>query len=249
MHGSHYDTFTTALLKPTTLFIWDDSLYEAFKESKEVIVREIQKGPCTFDNTKPTCLAADWSNNGIGFWLFQMHCHCSYTKPFCRHQDWQITLVESRTTHAAEFQYAPIEGEAPAVADAKDKARFFVLGCEELIVPVDHKPLLKIFGNRSLDEISNTYLRNLKEKTLRYKFCIVRVPGVCHRAADAVSRHPTGNNPPDKLHLTNDIAAITHPALETQYPDITNIRHSFLAGQDARQKHFPRTQLTPLLLH
>ena len=91
-----------------------------------------------------------------------------------------------------------------------------MLGCEELIVAVDHKPLLKIFGDRSLDEISNTHLRNLKEKTLRYKFCIINVPGVRHPAADAVSLHPTGDNPPAKLHLTEHIAVITHPALQIQ---------------------------------
>ena len=71
------------------------------------------------------------------------------TKQLCCHQDWQITLVGSRPTHAEESQYAPIVGEAPAVADAKDKAHSFVLGCKELIVAVDHKSQLKIFGEYS----------------------------------------------------------------------------------------------------
>ena len=51
-------------------------------------------------------------------------------------------------THPAESRYAPVEGGALAVADALDKARHFVLGCS--IVAVDHKPLLKLFGDRSL---------------------------------------------------------------------------------------------------
>ena len=137
-----------------------------------MIAREIQKGVRIFDKSKPTCLATDWSNSGIGFWLFHKHCHCADTKPFCCRQGWQITLVGSRFTHAAESRYVPVEGEALAVADALDKARFLILGCEELIVAVDHKPLMKIFGDRSLDDISKNRLRNLKEKTLRYKFCI-----------------------------------------------------------------------------
>ena len=70
----------------------------------------------------------------------------------------------SRFTHTAESRYAPIEGEALAVADALDEAGHFVLGCRNLTVTVDHKPLLKIFGDRSLDNVSNTRLRNLKEK-------------------------------------------------------------------------------------
>ena len=54
--------------------------------------------------------------------------------------------------HAAESRYAPIEGEVLAVADALDIASHFqiVLGCKNLTVAVDHKPLLKIFGDRSL---------------------------------------------------------------------------------------------------
>ena len=40
-------------------------------------------------------------------------------------------------------------------------------GCKDLIIAVDHKPLLKLFGDRSLDAICNSQLRNLKEKTLR----------------------------------------------------------------------------------
>ena len=59
------------------------------------------------------------------------------------------------------------------MADALEKARYFVLGCSDLIVALDYKPLLKILRDRALEDISNTRLRNLKEKTLRYRFRIV----------------------------------------------------------------------------
>ena len=62
------------LLKPGTPFRWDHLLEEAFQESKAVIVREIEQGVHIFDPSKPTCLATDWSKDGIGFWLFQKHC-------------------------------------------------------------------------------------------------------------------------------------------------------------------------------
>ncbi len=115
----------------------------------------------------------------------------------------------SRFTHAAESRYAPIEGEALAVADALDKARYFVLGCTDLVVAVDHKPLLKLLGDISLENISNSRLRNLKEKTLRYKFRMVYIPGAKHRATDSISRHPAGD--PDMLPLTDDMAQIQAP--------------------------------------
>lgn len=197
------------LLKPSNKFYWDDKLEQAFQKSKSTIIDEIKHGVTIFDKTKPTCLATDWSKHGIGFWLFQKHCSCPSNDLFCCKPGWKITLVGSRFTHAAESRYAPIEGEALAVADALDKARHFVLGCTNLTIAVDHRPLLKIFGDRSLDHISNTRLRNLKEKTLRYHFKMVHIPGVKNKTPDTLSRHPTGNRNPQKMILHDDIHSIS----------------------------------------
>ena len=41
--------------------------------------------------------------------------------------------------------------------------------------------------------MENPRLQRLKEKTLRFNFKIIHVPGVKHKAADATSRHPTGH--------------------------------------------------------
>jgi len=46
--------------------------------------------------------------------------------------------------HPAEF----------AVADALDKARYFVLGCTNLVIAVDNKLLLKIFGIEMFDFVT-----------------------------------------------------------------------------------------------
>ena len=154
-----------SLLKPDTPFQWDGTLQKLFEESKTVILDKICKGVNIVGKTKPTCLVTDWSNDGLEFWLLQKHCDCQTTpasKPFCCHTGWQIVLVGSRFTHS---RYRAIEGEALAVADALDRTRYFVLGCKDLTVVVDHKPILGILGNRSLEAISNPRLRNLKEKT------------------------------------------------------------------------------------
>ena len=212
-------------LKPDSPFTWTDELDQLFEESKAVIISEIENGVRIFDKSKPTCLATDWSKSGIGFWLFQKHCKCSTTKPFCCRTGWKVTLVGSRFTHAAESRYAPIEGEALAVADALDKARFFVLGCDNLIIAVDHKPLLKIFGDRCLEDISNVRLRNLKEKTLRYRFQMVHISGVKNTAADAMSRHPTGNTNPEALPIPDDMANVNTTAFTLfEHPFLTGIR-------------------------
>ena len=125
------------LLKPGAPFKWTDELDCLFNESKSVILTEIKEGVRIFDKMKPTCLATDWSKSGIGYWLLQKHCQCPGTTPFCCPGGWKTTLVGSRFLHAAEAHYAPIEGEALAVADALDKAQFFVLGCDNFIIAVD----------------------------------------------------------------------------------------------------------------
>ena len=212
-------TFTTAkgmlpfrqLLQPGTAFKWDKELKQLFEESKSVIISEIGEGVRIFDKSKRTCLATDWSRSRIRYWLFQKHCQCTPMKPFCCRTGWKITLVGSSFTHVAELRYTPVEGEALAVADILDKARFFVLGCSDLLISVDHIPLLKVFGDHSLEEITNARLRNLKEKTLRYRFRMVhKFPGVQHKAADAISCHPTRSMEPDLLVLPDDITATSN---------------------------------------
>ena len=153
-----------SLLKPDTPFQWDDTLQKLFEESKTVILDEICKGMKIFDKTKPTCLVTDWSKDGIGFWLLQIarpplpanHSAATLVGRLC----WLVAALLIRLNPA-------IEGEALAAADALDRTRYFVLGCKYLTVVVDHKPLLGILGNRSLEAISNPRSRNLKEKTLR----------------------------------------------------------------------------------
>ena len=81
-----------------------------------------------------------------------------------------------RFTNPAESRYAPVEGEALAVVFGLEKAKHFVLGCNDLIVATDPKPLLKVLGDRKLENIDNPRLRNLKEKTLSFRFKIIHVP-------------------------------------------------------------------------
>ena len=100
----------------------------------------------------------------------------------------------SRFTTPAESRYAPVEGEALAVADALDRCRMFLLGCPDLLVVVDHRPLLHILNDRSLEDIANPRLFKLKERTLRYRFTIQHTAGKWHRGPDAVSRYPSSRH-------------------------------------------------------
>lgn len=72
-----------ALLKPSAPFQWTDDLQQAFDDSKKEITDRTKEGVHIFDKERPTCLATDWSKDGIGYWLFQKHCQCPSQEIFC----------------------------------------------------------------------------------------------------------------------------------------------------------------------
>ena len=180
-------------------FIWTDQLQQVFERSKEHIVTSVTEGIKTFDPTKLTCMQCDWSKNGIGFLLLQKHCRCiepsttdTTMQPCCK-TGWKTVYAGSRFTNPAESRYAPTEGEALSVAWGLKTSRLFTLGCPNLIVITDHKPLLGILNERDLGTIKNPRIRRLKEQTLDFHFSIKFCPGKLHAGADALSRHPVQN--------------------------------------------------------
>ena len=218
------------LLKAGVKWYWDETLDTLFAKSKEVIVQLVEKGVRSFEIGRPTCLASDWSKDGVGFVLLQKFCHCSMDlAPNCCKDGWHLIFAGSRFTTDAESRYAPVEGEALAVVYALEKCRMFVLGCPDLLLVVDHKPLLKILGDRSLEDIKNPRLFNLKEKTLMYSYTMKHVPGTWHLGPDACSRYPaatTANTIETNVHIgvptSHSPAAI--PQSSSVSAIITNIR-------------------------
>ena len=166
------------LLSPKVKFEWTQELDELFKKSKEVIVDRVSEGIKLFDPRLTTCLATDFSGKGVGFLMLQKTCACPSQVPTCCPEGWRVCLVGSRFLHDAEIRYAPIEGECLAVVYGLHKCKYFVLGCQDLVVATDHKPLINILNDRYLGDIDNKRLMKLKEKTLEFQFTIKHVPGV-----------------------------------------------------------------------
>jgi hypothetical protein len=140
-------------------------------------VDAIRRGVEIFDMFRLTCLRPDWSKRGIGYFLFQKHCNCPTGLPDCCQGGWRITLAGSRFLTAAEERYAAIEGEALAVAWGLEQTKYFTQGCDNLVIVTDHKPLIKIFGDRTLDEITNSQPFRLKQRTLLWRFTVAHLPG------------------------------------------------------------------------
>ena len=105
-----------------------------------------------------------------------------------------MTLAGSRFLIGPEQRYVAIEGEALAIAWALEQTKYFTLGCENLIVATDHKPLVAIFQDKELTQIANPRIFRLKQRTLWWTFKVVYLAGSTNSAADAVSRHPSPND-------------------------------------------------------
>ncbi|XP_063884703.1 uncharacterized protein K02A2.6-like [Scylla paramamosain] len=118
-------------------------------------------------------------------------------KPQGKKVYWDVNLQENRHLTPAETGYAPVEGEALAVTWCLRKARLFLLGCPNLLIITDHRPLVKLLRDRELKDVVNPRLFALKEKTLQYRFQIKYLPGKRNHAADFLSRYPALCAPPD----------------------------------------------------
>ena len=215
-------------------FSWNPELETAFQQSKEAIIDAIRHGVEIFDVQKRTCLRPDWSCRGIGYFLLQQHCNCPSGIPDCCPDGWKITLAGSRFLSSAEQRYAAIEGEALAIAWGLEQTRYFTQGCDHLVVITDHKPLVKIFGDRTLDEITNTRLFRLKQRTLPWRFEIHHLPGKSNQAADAASRHPSPSITIQEDSTQDHLESALMAAIQGEVQDLSTISWTLLAYETAR---------------
>ena len=167
-------------------------------------------------------------------WLFSITFDSTF--PGCCEQGWRITLAGSRFLKDTETRYAAVEGEALAIAWALEHTKFFTQGCDKLLVVTDHKPLIKLFTDRSLDEITNSRLFSIKQRTLPWRFTIQHMAGKDNLFSDATSRNPVESDeeiapcevlagimvpePDENLNVSavndNEVRAITWEMVKTE---------------------------------
>ena len=117
------------------------------------------------NSSKRTCVITDFSQKGIGFLIMQKHCKCTKGELLsCCQNGWKLVLCKSRHLEEAEKKYMPIEGEALAIDWALKTGRLYLLGCEFEVL-TDHKPLVKIFNDKPLNEVENMTVQTFKERS------------------------------------------------------------------------------------
>ena len=183
------------LLSSKVPFQWSPDLQAAFELSKEEILKQCMQGVKSFDPARQTALATDWSKVAMGFWLCQKHCNCDSLVPGCCNNGWYTVHCGSKFCSPAQSRYAPIEGEATAATWGLDKCKFFLLGMNNFILALDHKPLIGMFGRQELVTIPNPRLISNKLKTMQFKFTPMYIPGKKHVVPDCLSRRSVINSP------------------------------------------------------
>lgn len=219
-------------LSPRQVFQWSPELEHAFQQSKESIIQAIKEGVIIFDPSRKTCLRPDWSRKGIGYFLYQQHCDCSSDTPDCCNLGWRIVLAGSRFLSSTEQRYAPVEGEALAAAWSLEQSKYFTQGCPSLIVVTDHEPLIKILGDRTLDEITNDRIFRLKQRTLPWSFKVYHLPGKTNLASDATSRYPSAVI--GLMTVADQVEEAINAAIRTDANETFSINWDQLASETAK---------------
>ena len=125
----------------------------------------------------------------MGSFLLQKHCLCDTTVPDCFNSSWRVTSAGSKFLSLAEKRHAPVKSEDLAIACGLEQTKYFAEDCDNFVVVNDHKRFVKIFCDWTLDEITNTRLFRLKQRTLLRRIEIFHMPELSNQAADAASRH------------------------------------------------------------
>ena len=89
-----------------------------------------------------------------------------------------------------ETRYATIEVEMLALVWAAKKCNTYLRGMQSFEVVTDHRPLVPILNQKSLQDIENPRLQRLRELLTPYNFVATWRKGQQHQIADALSRYP-----------------------------------------------------------
>ena len=173
------------LLKKGYAWEWTEVHERAFRAARTEL-SEV-KDLAFYDPRRPTALHVDASLlNGLGFILKQQQ----------QNGTWRMMQAGSRFLSDAERRYAMIELECLAAAWGMLKGRQFLEGLPQFTLITDHKPLVPILNDHSLDKLDNLRMR-LRLKMQRFDFRAVWVPGKTNIDADALSRAPVDQPKPE----------------------------------------------------
>ena len=212
------------LLRSDTSWQWEESQRRSFQKVKDLLVSPQVLVP--YDPNRPTIIAADASNTGIGAVLMQVQDD-GKRRPVC---------YASRSLKDHELRYAVIEKEALAATWACEKFEEYVLGLQ-FTIETDHKPLVPLLTNKELAKLPPR-IQRFRLKMMRYAPKVIHVPGKQQIIADALSRAPSSEPNDADIALIAEVEAYAShvvnalPATQQRLQTITNAQQ---ADEECRQ--------------
>ena len=89
---------------------------------------------------------------------------------------------------STEQRYAQIGKEALATTWACEKFNDYILG-KDILIETDHKPLVPLFGSKTLDELPPR-IQRFRMRLMKYSVKMLHVPGKELVTADTLSSAP-----------------------------------------------------------
>ena len=141
-----------------------------------------------YNSNRETTLSADASSYGLGAVLLQKQPN----------GELRPVAYASRAMAGVEQQYAQIEKEALATTWACERYSEFLIG-KTFHIETDHKPLVSLLGQKTLDEFPPR-IHRFRMRLMRFRYSISHVPGKDLITADTLSRAPVveSQEPHDK---------------------------------------------------
>ena len=201
------------LLKASSTWVWGPSQEEAFGKVKQLI----STAPVLafYDPKRRTVVSADASGYGIGGVLLQEDDN-KFLRPvaYC-----------SRTLSQSEQNYAQIEKECLTGVWTCEKFYRYLFGLHLFELRTDHKPLVPLINQQTLDKVPIRCQRLLM-RLRRFNVSAVYLPGKDLVLADALSRSPlpfcdTGSdNLEEDVQLFVDTVESSRPASDEKIREI-----------------------------
>lgn len=128
-----------ALLQQRNSWMWNQVQSESFARVKEEITKPTVLA--LFDINADVKVSADASSYGLGAALLQK-----------TNSSWKPVAFASRVMSDTERRYTQVEKEALAITWACERFSTYILG-KLFTIETDHKPLIPLLGDKSLNSL------------------------------------------------------------------------------------------------